>query len=366
MLLGWNGRALLTRSLRNSHISAFGLATTSFILEIRVCTSEVHCTFFMAVCFSPFVPFWRAQPSQDTTASTRRLAGRTQPTFSDRFVGMSEDAFSLQGNQHVQLRDLQDLGQSSPRHVVAKPGVRHGTEAGWRRRFESNESITSAVLGPLQPSHIVASRKSQRHSKQSMHRSRGPSVPGDDVAEMSTNSGDEKLRTSTAAELLAKKARGDKLDGRQWLFLLLEDSSSSVSALMLGRVMWAFLFAYATSTALETVSTITQHTGAETWIILRYIFNAAVRLESTNGAARHALVCILHTHAHSDRVYTESRAKYVVLVVLAFECVTPESRLAVPSPRIWHRTVLNRGSPSHCVLLPHLDARAARSVHLAW
>jgi hypothetical protein len=79
-------------------------------------------------------------------------------------------------------------------------------------------------------------------------------------------------RTAAAAELIAKKIRGEHLHLRERAFLMLEEPSSSLSATLISFVVRLVTLAATVVTLLESLDWVIEDTGQEVWDVANYVF----------------------------------------------------------------------------------------------
>lgn len=88
------------------------------------------------------------------------------------------------------------------------------------------------------------------------------------------------LQPSSVSQLVAARARGERLTHLQGLFLLLNDVTSSWSASKLGRTSQLLLALYAACLIGKSVTWLTDITGANAWVYIISTFNIIFSLEA--------------------------------------------------------------------------------------
>ena len=99
-------------------------------------------------------------------------------------------------------------------------------------------------------------------------------------------------RSKEAAYLFKLRTQGVELNRKQRIFLLLNEPSSSPEASHFAALMWVLVLLSAACSALETVPSITYHTGPGIWLAAKYAYNlfftaeAVVRINTYQGTTR--------------------------------------------------------------------------------
>lgn len=145
-----------------------------------------------------------------------------------------------------------------------KSGTMAGVRAAQRLRLYSHEAR--------------AQREAQKRLTKSGHRQSRRSVVLD-AARMFPRTG-ALPRSATAASLIARRIRGDKLTMRETLFLVLEEPASGSAATIVSYIVRLATLLATASSVLESIPSLIDSTGNEPWLLANAVFFSLFTLEA--------------------------------------------------------------------------------------